>query len=194
MPGAALLGRPRRGDRSRSTRPEPELLFPMDHLYRQSGLPVPSARRVDPVDIPPPFRTLLVHEQHMTFALEEHWGPVILRVLGTIVEEGAFFRRVVLAQEYTARPVIMGALRIDLDAFERPVRTRIVQNRVPFGRVLREAGIQYRSRPRAFFSVVPNSEMLGVFWMREPRALYGRRTEMLVNRRKVGDVVEILAP
>jgi hypothetical protein len=34
--------------------------------------------------------------------------------------------------------------------------------------------------------------MMGVFWMREPRTLYGRHTEMSVAGRKVGDIVEIL--
>ena len=30
-----------------------------------------------------------------------------------------------------------------------------------------------RHQPRAFLSVDPNPEMMGVFWMREPRTLYG---------------------
>jgi hypothetical protein len=34
--------------------------------------------------------------------------------------------------------------------------------------------------------------MMGVFWMREPRTLYGRHTEMSVDGHKVGDIVEIL--
>jgi hypothetical protein len=34
--------------------------------------------------------------------------------------------------------------------------------------------------------------LLGVFWMREPRTLYGRQTELTLQGRKVGDVVEIL--
>jgi hypothetical protein len=34
--------------------------------------------------------------------------------------------------------------------------------------------------------------MMGVFWMREPRTLYGRQTEMTVGGRKIGDIVEIL--
>jgi hypothetical protein len=34
--------------------------------------------------------------------------------------------------------------------------------------------------------------MMGVFWMREPRTLYGRRTEMVHDGRKIGDIVEVL--
>jgi hypothetical protein len=44
----------------------------------------------------------------------------------------------------------------------------------------------------AFFELTPNAEMLGVFWMSEPQALYGRRTELTVAGDKIGDIVEIL--
>ena len=39
---------------------------------------------------------------------------------------------------------------------------------------------------------MPNPEMMGVFWMREPRVLYGRRTEIIRRGRKIGDIVEVL--
>ena len=34
--------------------------------------------------------------------------------------------------------------------------------------------------------------MMGVFWMREPRTLYGRQTEVSLAGKKIGDIVEIL--
>ena len=34
--------------------------------------------------------------------------------------------------------------------------------------------------------------MMGVFWMREPRTLCGRQTELFEGGRKIGDIVEIL--
>jgi len=74
----------------------------------------------------------------------------------------------------------------------RPIQDRILRNRVPLGRLLREGGVDYQSRPKAFLAVEPNPELLGVFWMREPRTLYGRQTELTLKGRKIGDVVEIL--
>ena len=44
----------------------------------------------------------------------------------------------------------------------------------------------------AFLAVTPNSEMMGVFWMAEPRTLYGRRTEIIHEGSKIGDIVEVL--
>lgn len=41
-------------------------------------------------------------------------------------------------------------------------------------------------------AIRPNPEMLGVFWTKDPRTLYGRQAEVTLRDRKVGDIVEIL--
>ena len=116
-------------------------------------------------------------------------GPAGSTVSTLLAQHG---RRVLLAQEYSGRPVEMGAIRIKLAALPRKVQAEIRRNQVPLGRLLRDAGVDFTSMPREFFEVVPNPEMMGVFWMREPRTLYGRRTEMSVGGRKIGDIVEVL--
>jgi hypothetical protein len=99
---------------------------------------------------------------------------------------------VLLAQQYTGKPVEMGAIRIKIAAFPDRIQRQILKNDVPLGRLLRDGGVQYQSRPTMFLSVTPNPEMMGVFWMREPKTLYGRRTEMLRDGVKIGDIVEVL--
>ena len=76
--------------------------------------------------------------------------------------------------------------------FPERIRKQILKNDVPLGRLLRDGGVEYESRPKMFLSVTPNPEMMGVFWMREPKTLYGRRTEMIHNGVKIGDIVEVL--
>jgi hypothetical protein len=167
--------------------------YPLDVVYAQAGITPPAARAITPLDIPLPYRTLLVHERDMTLTLEDHFGRrVVLRALSTFRRGRAYFRRVLLVQEYSGRPVEMGAIRIDLGAFRAKIRARILEGRVPLGRVLRDGGVDYRSRPRSFLAFEPNSEMMGVFWMREPKTLYGRQTEVTLDGRKIGDIVEIL--
>lgn len=167
--------------------------YPLDVVYAQAGIEAPETRAVAPSRIPLPYRSLLVHERDMTLTLESHFGGrVALRALSTFRKGQSFYRRVLLVQEYSARPVEMGAIRIDLMAFKPRIRAEILRNRVPLGRLLRDGGVDYRSLPTEFLAVTPNSEMMGVFWMREPRTLYGRHTEMSVDGRKVGDIVEIL--
>jgi hypothetical protein len=169
------------------------ILFPLDLAYTQAGIPQPKVHEVSPRDIPFPYRTLLVHENDMTLTLERHFGgPVMLRTLSTTTNGGWYLRRVLLVQAYSGRPVEMGAIRLRLNAFKPRLRAQILRNEVPFGRLLRDAGIDFRSHPRVFLEVEPNPEMMGVFWMREPRTLYGRQTEAFQGGSKIGDIVEIL--
>jgi hypothetical protein len=167
--------------------------YPLDVVYSQAGIEAPQTRAIAASRIPPPYHSLLVHERDMTLTLEAHFGGrVSLRALSTFRKGSSYYRRVLLVQEYSARPVEMGAVRIDLLAFKPKIRSQILGNRVPLGRLLRDGGVDYKSRPTVFLAVTPNSEMMGVFWMREPRILYGRQTEMSIDGRKVGDIVEIL--
>lgn len=183
-----------RPSRPRAGRPAaPRLLFPLDLVYRSAGVAVPSARRLEPEAIPHPYRGLLSHRSDMTHVLERHYGgPIAIRALSTSLGAAWYTRRVLLVQEYSGRPVEMGAIRIRLDGFTARVRRQILESRVPLGRIMRDAHLDYHSRPSAFFEIVPNSDMMGVFWMREPRPLYGRRTEVILDGRKFGDIVEVL--
>jgi chorismate-pyruvate lyase len=136
---------------------------------------------------------MLVHDDDMTSTLERHYGgQVVLRALSTFSRGAWYFRRVLLVQEYSGRPVAMGAIRIKLDAFETRLKNAILKNEVPLGRLLAEGRFNYASRVKDYIALTPNPEMMGVFWMRKPRTLYGRRTEIMHANRKIGDIVEVL--
>ena len=172
---------------------EQSLLYPLNVAYAQAGVPLPRVEEVSPKDIPPPYRSLLVHENDMTLTLERHFGGrVVLRTLSTSASAAWYMRRVLLVQEYSGRPVEMGASRLKIGAFKPRVRNLIFRNEIPLGRLLRDSGVDFKSQPRVFISVVPNQEMMGVFWMRDERVLYGRQTEMFLEGVKIGDIVEIL--
>ena len=168
------------------------LLYPLDLVYTRAGVPMPKVKSIAPHEIPLPYRSLLVHDDDMTLTLERHFGDtVVLRPLSTFTQGGSYFRRVLLVQEYSGRPVEMGAIRMRLDAFGR-LKTKILKNEIPLGRILRDGRFRYTSMVKAFLTITPNPEMMGVFWMREPRTLYGRRTEIIRDGKKIGDIVEVL--
>ena len=169
------------------------LLFPLDLVYSKAGIAVPRVRQIQATDIPMPYRLLLAHQNDMTLTLEGHFGgPVLVRPLSAVVSGPWYLRRVLLVQQSSGRPVEMGAIRLRLAAFPARVRARILRSDVPLGRLLREAGVEFQSQPRAFLAIIPNPEMMGVFWMRDEQTLYGRRTELLHEGSKIGDIVEIL--
>ena len=194
MPATALRAtRSTRAARPATRRGVPSPLHPLDIAYTRAGLEPPTATPIAPDAIPQPYRSLLVHQRDMTLTLEAHFGGrVVLRPLTTFTIGPWYYRRVLLAQEYSGRPVEMGAIRMKLAALPRKVQADIRRNQIPLGRLLRDAGVDFTSMPREFFAVVPNAEMMGVFWMREPKTLFGRRTEVLLDGRAIGDIVEIL--
>jgi chorismate-pyruvate lyase len=171
------------------------LLYPLDATYARAGVAPPVAERIAADAIPDPYRSLLAHENDMTTTLERHFGArVSVRLLSSQSRGRWCQRRVLLVQERSGRPVEMGAVRLDLAAFDARVRDRILGNEEPLGRILRSAGIDFRSQPKAFLALTPNAEMMGVFWMREPSRLYGRRTVVVHHGTKIGDIVEVLPP
>jgi hypothetical protein len=169
------------------------LLYPLDMLYARCGVAPPVARRIAPHRLPEVAAALLVHEDEMTQTLERHVGDrLLIRVLATMRRGGSYFRRALLAEETTVKPVAMGAVRLTLGALNVRTRARILREREPLGRVLREGGMTCRSLPTAFFTLVPNAELMAAFGMRRPEALYGRRTRLMQGNTRIGDIVEIL--
>ena len=193
MATSTRSARTTRGKRTTRRASSRDTLYPLDVVYRRAGIAIPAMRIVAPYEIPMPYRSLLVHEDDMTITLERHFGGrVILRALSTFTSGAWYFRRVLLVQEYTGRPVEMGAIRMKLDGFGARLTKRILENAVPLGRILRDSGFEYVSHAMAFLAITPNPEMMGVFWMRESKILYGRRTELVRNGTKIGDIVEVL--
>ncbi len=171
------------------------LISPLDVAYQQAGIAPPVVRPVQEGDLPQPYRALLAHEGEMTRTLERHvGGRVGLRVLSTRARGRYYFRRVLLVEEGSGRPVAMGAIRLTLDALSRPIRAEIARGDVPLGRILRARGLDVVSRPTGFLAVTPNPELMGLFWMKAPDTLYGRLTDVFLRDRKIGDIVEILPP
>jgi hypothetical protein len=169
------------------------ILYPLDFVYARAGVPPPAVARVAPEDIPSPYHSLLVHAGDMTITLERHFGGrVVLRPLSTFSLGQSYFRRVLLVQEYSGRPVEMGAIRMRLDVFSARIQAQIRENVIPLGRLLRDGGVDFKSVAKVFLAITPNPEMMGVFWMREPRTLYGRQTEVMYRGAKIGDIVEVL--
>ena len=156
---------------------------------------MPQVKVVSPHRIPQPYRSLLVHDSDMTLTLERHFGDrMILRPLSAFPRGDSYFRRVLLVQESSGRPVAMGAIRMRLDAFSQRLLAKILAGQVPLGRILRESRFAYTSKVSAFLAVRPTPEIMGIFWMRGSRVLYGRRNEMFRDDVKIADIVEVLPP
>ena len=172
------------------------IAYPLDDFYAQQGLALPRIEAVPGDVVPEPYRALLVHRGDMTSRLEEfHNAPMTLRVLHREEDGDAYRREVLLCAKDSGLPVEYGAIEIHLDAFAPELRAQILEGRLPLGGLLNRAGLRYRSEPRAFIKLAPDSEMNALFQTSEPHELYGRCNVLLgAEGETLARIVEVLRP
>ena len=179
-----------------ATLQQADLLYPLSHFCQAGGHPLPACEFIDGAVMPEPYRTLLVHHGDMTSRLEEfHGAPMKLRVLHRETGGDAYRREVLLCAQDSGLPVEYGAIEIHLDAFAEPLRALILEGRAPLGGLLNRHAIRYRSEPRAYLKLAPDSVMDAHFDLDGAHTLYGRSNVLLGDGDRVlARIVEVLRP
>ena len=173
-----------------------DLFYPLADFYSSHHENLPRLEEIPGESVPPPYRSLLVHEQDMTSTLESYWGTSLhLKVLDKHIEEASLTRQVVLLKDTDDQPVEFGAIRIQLDRFEDSLREEIVVSHRPLGNLLSHFKIDFSCRPSAFFSFESDETIRQAFNLTKTHTLYGRHT-IIVNdaEETLAEVVEILPP
>lgn len=175
---------------------EKDLLYPLTLFFASSGHPLPPCENIAGEEMPEPYRGLLVHRGDMTSRLEEfHGSPLRLRVLHCEQTPAAYRREVLLCTETTGLPVEYGAIEIHLEAFDPALRELILEARQPLGGLLNAHGVRYRSEPKAFIKLAPDTEMNALFETDPAHELYGRCNVLLGERGEtLARIVEVLRP
>jgi hypothetical protein len=100
-------------------------------------VPVPSYRYVAPDEVPEPFQQLLVHDRHMTMAMETyHHCNITVKVLQRKRNENWYSRQILLLPFGTDKVVQGGLVRIHLPMLDPAVQTAILREDTPLGHVL----------------------------------------------------------
>jgi chorismate-pyruvate lyase len=145
--------------------------------------------------LPEPYRGLLAHTHHMTVTMEALYGsPVEVRVLDADRVEDFYHRRIVLTLQSTGRIVQYGLVRIDLSLCSPPVRTAILSQNTPLGRILIEHNVLRRIEPTAFLRVEPGPTLTQALRLAKPTSLYGRTGVIFCDDRPAIAVLEVPAP
>lgn len=175
---------------------ETDLLYPLSYFFRLSGDVLPPCATITGPDMPEPYRSLLVHQGDMTSRLEKfHGSPMTLRVLHCEHAGNTYRREVLLCAQDSGLPVEYGAIAIDLAQFPEPLRSLILEGRQPLGGLLNRDAVRYRSEPRAFLKLAPDSAMDAHFELEGAHTLYGRCNVLLGDRDQVlARIVEVLRP
>jgi chorismate-pyruvate lyase len=170
--------------------------YPLDDFCAARRLPVPAITRLQPEELPEPYRSLLVHDRDMTSGLEAfHKRKIHIRVVARRTCGDEYFREVVLELDGSHKPVEFGASKIRLDLFPHEAREAVLREVRPLGRILHAFDIAFVSRPRAFLRVAADSFIGGALGLRGRHCLFGRRNTLLDPwERPLAEVVEILPP
>jgi hypothetical protein len=155
----------------------------------------PSSETIPPKEMPEPYRSLLVHEHHMTVTVEAHHGDLVdVRILARQHSGNSYSRKIVLALQKTGRIVQFGIVRIDLTQCSPAVRDAIVEGKTPVGRVLIRHDVLRRIEPTAFLRIRGGPAQMAWFGLTEPATLYGRLGIIHFDGRPAVELLEIVAP
>ena len=173
-----------------------EFLYPLPALYAAAGRELPAFEIVQPAELSLGAHQLLVHSGDMTSKLEDHFeDSMYLRVIQRQHTPEFYRREVLLYCAKSGLPVEYGAIEIALDAFEEPLRSAIIEARLPLGGLLNSHGFRYRSEPHAFLRVAPCAHLAELFELKAPEPLFGRSNRLLgVDGGELARIVEVLRP
>jgi chorismate-pyruvate lyase len=168
----------------------------LQRFYSRAGLVPPRLHVVKGVEVPEPYKSLLVHSRDMTPTLEGfHRQPIHLEALRSERQDFLYWREVILRGADDGRPMAYGVIRICLALLSPAAARSVLEERRPLGKVLEAEGIAHLSWPQAFFRVQADARLSKLLDLRQPAALYGRRNVLVDgSRRLLAEVVEILPP
>lgn len=153
--------------------------------------------KCEPEEMPEGLRNLLVHSGDMTSKLEKHHGSQIcLEILQSGQgSQGHYYREVLLRNATRGDAVEYGAIEICLDVLPDPVQRDILEGKTPLGGLLNSYGVQYYSRPQAFFRVHKEPCLCELLSAPLTAVLYGRCNILCTEGGVVmARILEVLPP
>ncbi len=168
-----------------------------ESLYQlfPDGDGIPSAESVTATEMPEPYRSLLVHNHHMTVTVERFYADTVdVKVIESRTDFGFYCRKILLTLTHTGRVVQLGIVRINLSLLAPIVREQIVEEKTPLGRVLIQNEVLREVQPTGFVSVKPDRQLCDWFKTSASTTLYGRLGIIHTDGKPAIEVLEVLAP
>lgn len=155
-----------------------------------------SAEIVKPEDIPEPYRSLLVHEHHMTVTLERHHQSEIHLVVRDRKWQGSVYcRRLLLTAGEQGKVVLVGAIRFHMSRCTQAVQKDVREENIPLGKILMEHCSLRTIRPYAYLRVRLEDGLRRLFApASEARYTYGRTAVITCQLQPVVELLEVVCP
>ncbi|HVJ81966.1 MAG TPA: hypothetical protein VNC50_12935 [Planctomycetia bacterium] len=155
---------------------------------------LPKSRGVAGASMPEPYRTLLVHNQHMTVTLEEHHKSPLKVVPYRVQRTGDVYGRKLDLLRGDGKTVMTGIMLVNFSFCDEEVRDEILSEKKPLGRILIEHGVLREVAAAAFVEIAADDPLVARFKLPAPRPAYGRLAEILCNGKPAIDLLEVVAP
>lgn len=170
----------------------------LDHL---AGLFYPDAAALGQFEevlaeaMPPEYRRLLAHHDHMTVSLEAHHGcQVNVEVLDTERSGDYYSRKIILHRQSDGRVVLFGIPRINLRLVDDQVREEILSQQTPLGRVLIDHNVLREVQLASLYRVTPGPDLCRLLGLAQPQTTYGRTAFIYCDGYPAVELLEIVAP
>lgn len=156
---------------------------------------LPRCEQCEAPAVPEPFRSLLVHEEHMTVKLESHYNTKVRVHPYLVHQQGEIYgRKLDLIAESTGLMVMTGLMLFNFSFCNDHVRRLIVEQKTPLGRILIENNILRRISAHRFLKFASNEPMVERFGVSTPKPAYGRLATILCDEMPAVDLLEIVRP
>ena len=144
---------------------------------------------------PEPYKTLLVHEHHMTVTMESYHGcSVDVRILDRKLEGDDYCRKILLLKSGTDTVVQYGIVRLHLQFVSPAVRDEILAGDIPLGRVLIKHDVLRQIDLGAILKISPGPELIKHFRCQPGEITYGRLATIFCDQKPAIDLLEVSAP
>ena len=151
--------------------------------------------RVPHASVPEPYRRLLVHHQHMTGMMERFYqSSVDVRVLARRIDGSVYSRKIILATQDTGAVVQFAFMQLQLDAVSAAVRSEILSEQIPLGRVLVNHGLGCDIELSSLLKVTIGVGLSKLLDVPGGIVTYGRIAQILSDGKPLCAVIEVPTP
>lgn len=178
--------------------PSPTLIPDLKSLVTLFGRTVDDVGSFDEVtadQLPPSFRQLLDHHDHMTARLETVCGGrLAVEVKRRRLTPDRYERISVLRDARGGRVLQYGIVRLQCAYLDETVREDIEDEQMPLGRILIEHRVLRRVQRIALWRIATGPELQRAFGLDQPTVTYGRTALIFCDGNPAIELLEILAP
>ncbi len=165
------------------------------HMFYQDHVQLGSFEAQEIEDLPPVYRKLLAHREHMTVTVEQHHGCLVdVEVLQQRLEEPFYTREILLRRQSDNKVVQYGIVRLFLPSLAEEVSNEILSGQIPLGRVLIKHDVMRAVRLGELWRVECAAKLAELFECELPVTTYGRTALIYFDDRPALELLEIVAP